>query len=102
MRAMSRCSISKFTARAGAALLLLAPIFLFLGRAVMEPCEPIIIGPTGPCDPNETRWEWAIYAAGVALVIGIVLLIAAGFLAWRSRGESSSVGHSVSAGRGSS
>ena len=82
---MSRRSISKFTTRAGVACLLLVPVFLFLGRTVIEPCEPIIIGPTGPCDPNETRWEWAIYVAGVAFVLGVVLLIAAGFLAWRSR-----------------
>jgi hypothetical protein len=94
---MSRRSISKFTARAGAACLLLTLVFLFLGRTVTEPCDSAF---PHPCDANQTRWEWAIYAAGVALVLGVVLLIAAGFLAWRSRGESSSVGHRLSAGRG--
>jgi hypothetical protein len=93
---MSRRTI---TAWAGAACLLLAPVFLFLGRTVKGPCEPSPI--PMPCDPNETRWEWAIYVAGVALILGVVLLIAAGFLAWRSRSDSSSLGHTLTAGRGS-
>jgi hypothetical protein len=96
---MRRLTILKFMARAGTVCLLLVLVFLFLGRTVTEPCDPSPI--RSLCDPNETRWEWAMYVAGVALVLAVLLFVVAGFLAWRSRGESPSMEDDVSAGRGS-